>query len=330
MLYELARTVAELGQDPARICLGLGVTVDDLEDPHCRVSYRQASMMIHRAIQLFPNLGLGLESGRRNTLGTLGILGLAMSLSRTVQEAIALFLQYEPLSGGVVNIGVELHGSEVWFIHALRYPAPDIEIFLIEEAFASGIQFGRGLMGQDFYILRAEFSYPAPPYATAYESVFRAPLHFNCLRSCVVLPASISEYCLPQHNPLTLKQVMQVVKAETAAYSRKEDFFQSVERAIYKALKEGPRIEAISFQLNMSSRTLRRRLWKGGVVFEDLLENTRKTRALSLLTHSTLSVDEIAAEIGYNNPSSFRRAFKRWTGVAPNFYRSGAVERRLR
>lgn len=322
MLYELARTVAELGQDAGRICLGLGLTVGDLEDPHCRVSYRQASLMIHRAIQLFPGVGLGLESGRRNTLGTLGILGLAMSLSRTMQDAITLYQRYEVLSGGIVNTAIEGHGAEVAFIHALRFPAPEIEVFLIEEAFASAAQFGRGLIGKDFRITRVEFSYPAPSYVAAYEPIFQAPLRFGCRQSCVVMPAEMLDYPLPLHNPLTLKQAMQVVQAETAVYSVKEDLCQSVETAIYKALKEGPRIEAISGQLNMSSRTLRRRLADSRIAFEDLLDNARKTRALSLLTHSQLPVDDIAVEVGYNNPSNFRRAFKRWTGVAPTFYRS--------
>ncbi|AXQ29813.1 AraC family transcriptional regulator [Solimonas sp. K1W22B-7] len=324
MLYELARAVADLGQDPARICMGLGLTVEDLEDPHCRVSYRQANLLIHRAIQLFPGVGLGLESGRRNTLGTIGILGLAMSLSRTMQDAIGLYLKYEVLSGGIVNTSVELEGANVVFVHALRFPAPEIEIFLIEEAFSSAVQFGRGLMGPDFRILQVEFSYPAPSYVATYEPIFQAPLRFGCRQSRVVMPASLLEYRLPLHNPLTLKQAMQVVQAETAAYSVKEDLCQSVETAIYKALKEGPRIEAISGQLNMSSRTLRRRLADSNIAFEDLLDNARKTRALSLLTHSDLPVDDIAVEIGYNNPSNFRRAFRRWTGVAPTFYRSDA------
>lgn len=321
MLYELARTVAELGQDPARICMGLGLTADDLEDPHCRVSYRQASLMIRRAMQLFPGIGLGLESGRRNTLGTLGILGLAMNLSRTLQDAIGLYMQYEVLSGGIVNTVVEVEGTDVMFVHALRFPAPEIEVFLIEEAFASAVQFGRAMVGNDFRVLRVEFSYPAPPYVAAYEPIFQAPLRFGCRQSRVVMPAAILESRLPLHNPLTLKQALQVVQAETAAYSVKEDLCQSVETAIYKALKEGPRIETISGQLNMSSRTLRRRLADSKIAFEDLLDNARKTRALSLLTHSQLPVDDIAIEVGYNNPSNFRRAFRRWTGVAPTFYR---------
>lgn len=321
MLYELARTVAELGQDPARICMGLGLTASDLEDPHCRVSYRQASLMIHRAIQLFPGVGLGLESGRRNTLGTLGILGLAMNLSRTLQDAIGLYLKYEVLSGGIVNTDVEVQGAEVMFTHALRFPAPEIEVFLIEEAFASAMQFGRALMGKDYRATRVEFSYPAPTYVAAYDPIFQVPLRFGCRQSRVVMPAEILEYRLPLHNPLTLKQAMQVVQAETAIYSVKEDLCQSVEAAIYRSLREGPRIETISGQLNMSSRTLRRRLADSKIAFENLLDNARKTRALSLLTHSDLPVDDIAVEVGYNNPSNFRRAFKRWTGVAPTFYR---------
>jgi transcriptional regulator GlxA family with amidase domain len=55
--------------------------------------------------------------------------------------------------------------------------------------------------------------------------------------------------------------------------------------------------------------------------FEALVENVRKTRALSLLTHSGVAVERIAIETGYSDVRNFRRAFKRWTGVSPSEYR---------
>jgi AraC-like DNA-binding protein len=127
---------------------------------------------------------------------------------------------------------------------------------------------------------------------------------------------------LPTHNPLCLKQVLQVLQQETAATEPKADMIVAVEAAIRRGLRHGPRIEDVARELNMSGRTLRRRLAAHQMIFEELVENSRKTQALSLLMHSKLSMKAISTELGYSNPSSFRRAFKRWASIAPTSFRA--------
>lgn len=63
LLQTLAEVVEGHGVDPARLCRGLGFTVEDLQDPTQRISYRQAVSMIQRALQALPERGLGLWVG---------------------------------------------------------------------------------------------------------------------------------------------------------------------------------------------------------------------------------------------------------------------------
>ena len=51
------------------------------------------------------------------------------------------------------------------------------------------------------------------------------------------------------------------------------------------------------------------------------LLNQRVARAQQLLSSSLLTVAEIAASVGYEDPSYFARLFKRHTGVTPLTYR---------
>jgi AraC-like DNA-binding protein len=84
---------------------------------------------------------------------------------------------------------------------------------------------------------------------------------------------------------------------------------------------EHPTRERIAKRLNMSARTLQRRLNDWGVTFEELIDEYRRDRALRLLARPDHTVLEIAYSLGYSDPAHFTRAFKRWTGGSPRSYR---------
>ena len=57
-----------------------------------------------------------------------------------------------------------------------------------------------------------------------------------------------------------------------------------------------------------------------GETFSSFLEKLRIELACSLIKTGNLSVDQIAQKTGYNNTNSFRRAFKKVTGVVPSAF----------
>jgi len=74
---------------------------------------------------------------------------------------------------------------------------------------------------------------------------------------------------------------------------------------------------------SVSPRTLRRRLAKEGTTLSRLLDEARLHRARNYLQHTpATTVTEIAQVLGYADETSFRRAFKRWTGESPKAYRA--------
>jgi AraC-like DNA-binding protein len=81
------------------------------------------------------------------------------------------------------------------------------------------------------------------------------------------------------------------------------------------------RIVTVARHLAMSARSLQRRLSAEGVTYEALVEETRKEAARRYVAGSTLSLAEIAYLVGYSEPASFHRAFKRWYGVTPEGFR---------
>ena len=70
----------------------------------------------------------------------------------------------------------------------------------------------------------------------------------------------------------------------------------------------------------MSERSLRRALQRTDQSFRQIVEDVRKDRAIELLRAGTSSITDVAATLGFSDPSAFSRAFKRWCGVCPQSY----------
>ena len=78
--------------------------------------------------------------------------------------------------------------------------------------------------------------------------------------------------------------------------------------------------------LGVSSRTLQRRLHERGISFWTIVDECRFRIAGALLRETDLSVQEIAARVGYSTPGSFARAFARWAGLPPRAFRQTSAE----
>jgi AraC-like DNA-binding protein len=93
-------------------------------------------------------------------------------------------------------------------------------------------------------------------------------------------------------------------------------------RAHLKALPaaEWPDFDTLAVRLGTTPATLRRRLRSEGQSFAAIKDELRSALAQALRGHK-LSVAEIAAELGFTEPSAFHRAFRKWTGTSPAFRR---------
>jgi AraC-like DNA-binding protein len=100
------------------------------------------------------------------------------------------------------------------------------------------------------------------------------------------------------------------------------DMLSDVRERLEARLARDASLEGIARELRISARTLRRRLDERGASFQQLLREVRHARAVAYLADTAQSVERVAAQLGYGDPSNFRRAFRRWTGLAPSDFRA--------
>jgi AraC-like DNA-binding protein len=77
----------------------------------------------------------------------------------------------------------------------------------------------------------------------------------------------------------------------------------------------------VARSLGTSPRSLHRRLSDEGTSFNDLLDKVRRQFAEQYLGRPRLAISEVAYLVGFNDPSAFFKAFRRWTGVTPSEFR---------
>lgn len=98
---------------------------------------------------------------------------------------------------------------------------------------------------------------------------------------------------------------------------------ERVRAALLELLPSGyPTMGAVARSLAVSSRTLQRRLRAEETTYQALLDETRESLARHYLTRSGLSTPEISFLLGYEEPNSFYRAFRSWTGTTPDAVRT--------
>jgi len=101
-----------------------------------------------------------------------------------------------------------------------------------------------------------------------------------------------------------------------------DDFGNRVKSLIVDTLSLGiPTQKYVAESINLSTRTLKRKLAQKGTSYAELLEQTQCELAVQYLSNLSRSIGEISNLIGYSEPSNFTRSFKKWTKLTPKEYR---------
>ena len=83
-----------------------------------------------------------------------------------------------------------------------------------------------------------------------------------------------------------------------------------------------PTLQAFALEQHLSPSTFRRRLEREGCSYQEIKDEVRRAVAFEQLRESRASIGHIAEQLGFQEPSAFHRAFKKWTGESPGKYRA--------
>lgn len=315
--------VEDRGLSAERLCRGLGFSYQDLQNQDVLLSHLQIRSLILRAQQLMSEPAIGLACGARQTPVSWGLPGLAMLTCETFGEAISYGLGRQIEAGAMMNHLFEEQGREMHLEVVPRIFDLPIESFLIEEAFAGALAVSRCLVGPAFKPVRVDLAFDSEGHKEVYTRFFRCPVRFDAGCNRMTMESHWLSARLAGYDRITCGLLREQLNSLLKQPVGRHDLVESVSNRIRFGMEDRPRQTDLSRQMNLSERTLRRRLDKQEVGYRALRDAALFERARDLLQNSAMSIADIAQSVGYSDARAFRRAFKRWSGQLPTAFRNG-------
>jgi AraC-like DNA-binding protein len=262
---------------------------------------------------------LGLKLGRRlhpSAHGPISYLALSSPDLITALQSLRDFL---PLRIAIVQLGLQQTGAWLSCTLQVRIAAPDPEKRMLLECFALVLQaLVELIVGKPVANGRFEFEYDPPVYQQLYADYFHSPTHFSRETSRFLLPAALAHTPNAAGDPgsyglardLCQRLLEQVPAASLSMADR-------VRRRLLSMPAGTVNEEDVAGALFVSKRTLARRLRQEGTGYRQIRDQLLAELAARHLRESGLSVESIAALLGYHDGANFRRAFRRWYGLSP-------------
>lgn len=326
-LQLLVEMLGERGIDRSRLLTGAEAPLERaLEQADARMSAQQWTRLVMRACELSGEPGLGYEYGLRMRPTAHGVVGYATMTCTTLRQAVEISIRYARVRQAHFALHLEDQGDHALLVLREKFPIPVMRSFFCENILL-GIVRGHGvLLGREIQSidgLEIWFDWPEPDYHAAWRSRL-PPVRFgmpcNALRitsACLNLKPALAD-------PHASRHAIELCERELALAAGNEAAMSARVRALLTPGKQAGylQLDEVADRLSTSSRSLKRRLHQEGTSFILILEETRRRDAHRMLLESDLPVQEIALRLGYINPANFTRAFSRWTGVSPSFYRA--------
>ena len=313
---------SDLGVEREGLLKGLGIAPAEFERPDGRVSLAQCVRLISRVMrQTRDHAALGYEFGLRSTLAAHGNIGYGLMSHATVGESLAFGLKYGRLRNPILKLSLSVEKDQAVIDARPTLPLGPMRQHALDAVLISMVRIGRQISGAFKPQLELRFDCAEPPHYEHYRHRL-PPVRFKAGVNQLRFPAAYLQRPLHTGNVASAKQVAKQCERDLVLLGDTGQIADQVRAALVGVQGQYPNLEAVASRLHMSGRSLKRKLQDQGLGFLELLEEARKRDSLRLLGDPSLAVSEVAQRVGYTDPASFTRAFRKWTGVTPTAWRA--------
>lgn len=261
---------------------------------------------------------LGLKIGKRAPLSAFGVLGHAMLGASTLRQMLQINLKnmriFQAHPANAASLGNRAGRVYLTYLHPIRLRG--FSSFVPDLYFSSILQSMRAV-GCDTDGMQLELDY-SPADKAAYVRELGIPVKFGMTKCRLSAPIETMDAALPGKFSTHSQSLLRLAENALAKIKSKDDLHERIIE-IMTTESRGLRASEVANILNISERSLRRKLRQGGSSFTNLSTDLHSELARTYL--SEMPVQDVAELLGYHDPSTFRRAFRRWTGLSPGEYR---------
>lgn len=308
-----------------------GLTPESLNDPNLRLSDTQFTAIMLGLMKLTDDEFFGLGGKKRTPYGTFAMMCHSIIHLPTLHPAMRRAINFYHLFASDLHIQLDIRQDGMAEV-SLCWDDPSIDPWhtTTETTLTIMHRLASWLIDQRIPLEGATFSYAPPSHVEEYHMLFHCPLRFNQAKTSMIFEAVYLDYPIMQ-NEETLKLLFQNI-AETLFIPPKNTKLLTTQiRSLLGRdfTQEMPEFEDIASHLALTPQTLRRRLKEENSSYQGIKDQMRRDAAIHYLSRPQLGIAEIAQLMGFSEPSTFHRAFKKWTGMTPGEYRQGLQLNRL-
>jgi AraC-like DNA-binding protein len=310
-----------LGANPVEILEHFGLSTVQFDDPDFEIPYVTAGQLLARCAKATQCPHFGLLVGVRACPSTLGLPGFLLLNAPDVGTALRALVQNLDLhdQGGVPVLDIQ--GKSTLLGYAITQSHVEATDHIYDLSIAVGCSIMRRLCGEGWNPTEVHFSRRRPPDLKPYRRFYRSPLRFDMDRNAIVFPSGWMNHKVPSADALLHRHLER--EADELHMLRQANIVSVTRRILRTSMMTGNcTIKDIAGQLCMHERTLHRRLREEGTSFQLELDAVRYDVARQLLAGSAMPIASIAETLDYSGVSAFNRAFKRWAGFTPAYWRT--------
>ena len=286
-----------------------------------RLPPEKATQLIRSVWQVMDDEFMGFTQ-QRCKQGVFAIMARQAIQCQTLREALIQGAYFYQTIRNDINFTFTESEDEAVMTFSVKDESLDQDHFLTEFFLLIWHRFSIWLVGQKVPLKYANFKYPSPGHVKEYSLLLPCHCRFNQNENSIVFERSSLSLPIKQKE----RELKEFLKNSPADLLSKPMFHSTFTTQVMNYIGEStiasmPLIEQVASYFNMSSRNLRRRLKEENSSYQAIKDTLRKNHAIKLLNNKDFAINQVAREVGFNEPAGFTRAFKQWTGQTPKHYR---------
>lgn len=314
------KLVYQLGHNPHKILQELGMSCAQLREPEALISYVKIADLLDLTAQVCGDPIFSLRLAEKQTAMAIGELALSTNQQSSMRESIEFSNKHMRLHARGVHLTYHTCG-EVAELH-LNFDFTNASGLqqLILLSIGQIYNVVTTFLGEVNTRLKMDFQQVIHNNVKASVQTYKAHLNVGSGFNGIHFPSSWLDRKNKQNDQLLKEHFNKRIQLLESIYP--EDLQAQVRFMCSNLLPSGEcTIDRVSAALNLHTRVLQKRLASENTSFSKLLQITRTVTAQQQLLYGSLSILDIALNLGYSEASVFCRNFKKWTELSPRQWR---------
>lgn len=321
MVRALLGALERAGVSRDRFLSEAGLDARSIDDGSKWLSVAEYTRAVEAAVTVSGDPAFGLHIGEHVRSVMFDVVGPLAEHAPTLRVTFETIVQYSRL----ISAGDEPELQEQGDSARLRFPSlrgNDAATRVTSEfVMTAMLPMLKMFLGATARPTRVAFGYPAPEYVAEYKRIFGGIERFDQPCTQLELPRTWLDKAQPHRNPELYALLKTQADRTLGRLERDVPLSERIEQILSRQDAHRLSMQDVARELDMSARSLRRRMHAEGLSYSTLIERNRMNAAKRMLEKPNTSIQETAYALGFESTAAFHRAFKRWTGMTPKQYR---------